>query len=100
GWAKSNGWPNLLSTVQGLGRVVESPQVQALLRAGVRDPRAVALVGKMAQAMVEASQEARKPEQRTSLVGLLRVLGDPELQPAMRFAIAFAQRFSRALGNA
>lgn len=100
GMAKSNGWPNLLSTLQRLRQVVESPQVQALFRESVLDPRAVALVGKMAQAMVEASQEAKKPERRLGLVGLLRVLGDPELQPAMRFAIAFAQRFSRALGNA
>ena len=101
GMAMPNGWPNLLSTLQRLREVVESPQVQALFREAVLDPRAIALVGKMAQAMVEASQEVKKPEhRRLGLVGLIRVLGDPELQPAMRFAIAFAQRFSRALGNA
>ena len=38
GMAKSNDWPNLLSTLQRLRQVVESPQVQALFREGVLDP--------------------------------------------------------------
>lgn len=101
GTAMPNGWTDLLNALRRLRQVVESPQVQALFREAVLDPRAVAVVGKMAQAMIEASQEAKKPEhRRLGLMGLIRALGDPELQPAMRFAVAFAQRFSRALVDA
>lgn len=101
GTAMPNGWTDLLNALRRLRQVVESPQVQALFRESVLDPRAVALVGKMAQAMIEASQEAKKPEhRRLGLMGLIRALGDPELQPALRFAVAFAQRFSKALADA
>jgi len=90
-----------LNTLRRLREVTESPQVQALLREAVFDPRAVAVVGKMARAMIEASEEVKKTDhRRLGLIGLVRALGDPELQPALRFLVVFAQHFSRGLTDA
>ncbi|HEY8416258.1 MAG TPA: DUF1641 domain-containing protein [Thermaerobacter sp.] len=93
-------WEDLSGALSRFKQVIESPQVQALFRSAVLDPRAVAVVGRMARAMVEASEQvAREEPKRVGLVGLLRALGDASVQPALQFALAFAQSFSRELGE-
>jgi len=90
-------WEDLLRGLSRLKEVLESPQVKALFRSAVLDARSVAVVGKAARAMVEASAEVSREPKRIGLVGLLRALGDADVQPALHFVLAFAQRFSREL---
>ncbi|QIA27592.1 DUF1641 domain-containing protein [Thermaerobacter sp. PB12/4term] len=93
-------WEDLSSALSGVKEVIESPQVQALFRSAVLDTRSVAVVGHMARAMVEASEQVSRAEtKRVGLVGLLRALGDADVQPALQFALAFAQSFSRELAE-
>lgn len=61
---------------------------------GVLNPEAVRTVGKMAQALV-ASQKEAPP--KVGLFGLMRTLGDPEIQTALGFLINFAKHFGRRL---
>lgn len=92
-------WEDLLRGLSRLKEVLESPQLQALFRSAVLDARSVAVVGKAARAMVEASAEVSREPRRIGLVGLLRALGDADVQPALHFILAFAQRFSRELAE-
>lgn len=93
-------WEDLSGALSRLREVIESPQVQALFRSAILDTRSVAVVGQMARAMVEASEEVSRAEpKRVGMVGLLRALGDPDVQPALQFALTFAQRFSRQLAQ-
>lgn len=91
-------WEDLSRAASRFRELMESPQVQALFRSAVLDSRSVAVVGKMARAMVEASEQAsRNGSKRLGLFGLMRALGDPDVQPALQFVLAFAQQFSREL---
>ena len=62
--------------------------------AGVLNPKAVRTVGAMAQALVSSQQE--KPP-KLGIFGLMKAMGDPEIQTALGFMINFAKHFGRRL---
>lgn len=92
---------NLLYTVSRLQEFLDSPQVQSLFRSDVLDVRFVEVMGKLARAMIQASEDVSRAEpKRIGLIGLMRALGDPEVQSALQFVLSFAKRLSRELHHA
>ncbi|MBE3562919.1 MAG: DUF1641 domain-containing protein [Hydrogenibacillus schlegelii] len=96
-----------IETVFQAGRrvqeVLDSPAVRALFEEDVLDTRSIALVGKVARAMQRAAVEAAEPsalQKRVGMIGLLRALSDPELQPALNFVFGLARHLSRELTHA
>lgn len=81
--------------------VLDSPQVQELFKSDVLDVRAVQLVGKVSRSMIQASEETGQTGMtRVGLIGLVRALTDPEMQPALHFLLSFARHLSKELRNA
>lgn len=76
--------------------LLDSEEFKALMESGVLDPKAVQVIGNAGQAMV-ASQE--KPIEKIGLFGLMRALGDPDLQQALGFLTAFGKEFGRTMKN-
>lgn len=73
-----------------------SEMFEVLLEAetSMLNPDAVRTVGLMAQAMVAARQA---PPTRVGLLGMLRALGDPDIQRAMGFLMEMGKQFSKEL---
>lgn len=103
-WAapeQGTAWGDLLDALRRLRELLDSPQVQTLLRSDVLDVRSVRVVGKLARAMIQAAEDVGRGEaKRIGLIGILRALGDPEVQGALHFALSFARHLSRELSHA
>ncbi|MBE3551855.1 MAG: DUF1641 domain-containing protein [Kyrpidia tusciae] len=94
-------WQNVLYAARRIQEFLDSPQVMSLTRSDVMDVRSIRVVGKMARAMIQASEDVSKGgPKRVGLVGLMRALGDPEVQPALNFVISFARNLSREFNHA
>jgi len=92
---------NVFHTVGRLQEFLDSPQVQSLFRSDVLDVRFAQVVGKLARAMIQASEDVSRTEpKRIGLIGLMRALGDPDVQLALQFVLSFAKRLSRELHHA
>jgi hypothetical protein len=72
-------------------------ELDALLRSGVLAPATLRVVGELGQALTET---AASPQTPVGLVGLLKALGQPDVQRALGFLITFAERFGRRLREA
>ncbi|MDQ0340951.1 uncharacterized protein YjgD (DUF1641 family) [Caldalkalibacillus uzonensis] len=89
------------AAISHLQEFLDSPQVQELFKSDVLDVRAVQIVGKVSRAMIQASTETEQTgTKRVGILGLMRALSDPELQPALNFVLHFAQHLSRELSDA
>lgn len=69
-------------------------ELEALLRSGVLDPAALGTIGELGRALIDtagASAPAIGP------VGLLKALGDPNVQRTLGFLVRFAERFGNRL---
>lgn len=89
------------TAVRRMQEFFDSPQVQELFKSDVLDVRSVQMVGKVSRSMIQASMEtARTGTKRIGLLGLMRALSDPEVQPALNFVLNFARHFSKELGDA
>ncbi|MBE3595600.1 MAG: DUF1641 domain-containing protein [Hydrogenibacillus sp.] len=104
---KTPAYVSRIETALNAGRkmqeFLDSPQVQALFKSDVLDTRSVAMVGKVARAMTRAAQETADPsavQRRVGLIGLMRALSDPEVQPALNFVFSLARHLSRELSDA
>lgn len=92
-----------LNALRRMQELLDSPQVRSLFESGVLDPHAVSLVGKVARALTRAAASAHDPtvmQKRVGLLGLMRALSDPEVQPALNFVLSLARNLSRELSNA
>lgn len=69
-------------------------ELEALLQSGVLDPAALHTIGDLGRALVESRATPPKP---LGAMGLLKALGDPNVQSALGFLIVFAERFGRRL---
>ena len=90
----------LFTAGQKITSLVESEQVQSMLSSDVLDPESIQLIGKLARAMRQAVNDASDSDlmsKRVGLMGLVRLLGDPQVQPAINFVAALARHFSREL---
>src|SRR5690606_2142011 len=89
---------NAFSALQKLQSFLDSPEVQELFKSDVLDVRAVQVVGKVSRAMMKAvDATAEAADQRVGLVGLMRMLTDPEVQPALQFILQFSKQLSKEL---
>ena len=68
--------------------------IEALLRSGVLDPAVLHVVAGLGRALAET---AASPPAALGPLGLLKALGNPEVQRALGFVVAFAERFGRGL---
>lgn len=89
------------TAVRRIQEFLDSPQVQELFKSDVLDVRSVQIVGKVTRSIIQASEEtAQTGMNRVGLIGLMRALTDPEVQPALNFLLNFARHLSKELGNA
>lgn len=68
--------------------------IEALLKSGVLDPKALRIVGGMAYALAESASAEPARMGPAALLGALR---RPDVQRALGFLITFAERFGRGL---
>lgn len=89
------------AALQQMQKFLDSPQVQELFKSDVLDVRSVQVVGKVSRAMMKAAEEtASAKDRRVGLVGLMRMLTDPEVQPALHFILQFSRHLSKELSDA
>lgn len=77
--------------IMDAGKVAE---LEALLQSGVLDPAALQTIGDLGRALVDT---ASSPPKAVGPMGLLKALGDPDVQRALGFLVNFAERFGRRL---
>jgi uncharacterized protein YjgD (DUF1641 family) len=92
---------NAFTALRRMQEFLDSPQVQELFKSDVLDVRSVQLVGKLSRSLIRASTEtAQTGTKRVGLIGLMRALGDPEIQPALNFVLNFARNLSKEINDA
>ena len=69
-------------------------ELDALLQSGVIAPGTLRIVGELGRALTET---AAAPPATPGLFGLLKALGQPDVQRALGFLVTFAERFGRRL---
>ena len=68
--------------------------LDALLKSGVLAPSALRIIGELGRALTET---AAAPPTTAGVLGLLKALGQPDVQRALGFLVTFAERFGRRL---
>ena len=68
--------------------------LDALLKSGVLAPSTLRIIAELGRALTET---AAAPPATTGVVGLLKALGQPDVQRALGFLVTFAERFGRRL---
>jgi uncharacterized protein YjgD (DUF1641 family) len=79
------------------GAVMDADKVralEALLQSGVLDPAALQIIGGLGRALIDTASARPAP---IGVIGLLRALGDPDIQRALGFLMNFAARFGSRL---
>lgn len=79
---------------QRLSDLMRSPEFGALMDSGMLDPRAVALLGKAAGALIASRQQ---PLQPLGPFALFTALRDPDVQKALGFFVSFAKAFGKTI---
>jgi hypothetical protein len=69
-------------------------ELDALLKSGVLAPGTLRIIGELGRALTDT---AAAPPAPLGLVGLLKALGQPDVQRALGFLVTFAERFGRGL---
>ena len=69
-------------------------ELDALLKSGVLEPSTLRVVGELGRALTET---AAAPPATPGVLGLLKALGQPDVQRALGFLVTFAERFGRRL---
>jgi hypothetical protein len=69
-------------------------ELDALLRSGVLASGTLRIIGELGHALTET---AAAPRATSGLLGLLKALGQPDVQRALGFLVTFAARFGRRL---
>lgn len=69
-------------------------ELDALLKSGVLAPGTLRIVGELGRALTDT---AAAPPVTCGIVGLLKALGQPDVQRALGFLVTFAERFGRRL---
>ena len=69
-------------------------ELDALLKSGVLAPGTLRIMGELGRALTET---AAAPAATSGLFGLLKALGQPDVQRALGFLVTFAERFGRRL---
>ena len=69
-------------------------ELDALLKSGVLAPGTLRIIGELGRALTET---AAAPPATAGALGLLKALGQPDVQRALGFLVTFAERFGRRL---
>lgn len=69
-------------------------ELDALLNSGVLAPGTLRIIGELGRALTDT---AAAPARTAGIVGLLKALGQPDVQRALGFFVTFAERFGRRL---
>ena len=69
-------------------------ELDALLKSGVLAPSTMRIIGELGRALTET---AAAPPATAGVLGLLKALGQPDVQRALGFLVTFADRFGRRL---
>ena len=69
-------------------------ELDALLKSGVLAPGTLRIVGELGRSLTET---AASPPAAAGVLGLLKALGQPDVQRALGFLVTFAERFGRRL---
>ena len=69
-------------------------ELDALLKSGVFAPSTLRIIGELGRALTET---AAAPPATAGVLGLLKALGQPDVQRALGFLVTFAERFGRRL---
>ena len=69
-------------------------ELDALLKSGVLAPGTLRMIGELGRALTET---AAAPPSTTGALGLLKALGQPDVQRALGFLVTFAERFGQRL---
>ena len=69
-------------------------ELDALLKSGVLAPATLRIIGELGRALTDT---AAAPPTAHGVLGLLRALGQPDVQRALGFFVTFAERFGRRL---
>ena len=69
-------------------------ELDALLKSGVLAPGTLRIIGELGHALTET---AAAPPSTAGALGLLKALGQPDVQRALGFLVTFAERFGRRL---
>lgn len=90
-----------LTALQRMQEFLDSPQVQELFKSDVLDVRSVQTIGKVSRSLLQASKETMETgTKRVGIIGLMRALSDPEVQPALNFVLNFARHLSKEISDA
>ena len=68
--------------------------LEALLQSGVLDPAALGIIGELGRALIDTASARPTP---LGPLGLLKALGDPNVQRALGFLVTFSERFGSRL---
>jgi hypothetical protein len=68
--------------------------LDALLESGVLAPTTLRIIGELGRALTETAAAQPAP---AGVLGLLKALGQPDVQRALGFLVTFAERFGRRL---
>ncbi|RMG56395.1 MAG: DUF1641 domain-containing protein [Bacteroidetes bacterium] len=85
---------NATSVTKRLSALLNSDEYQALMASGILSPETLSTVSGLGQALVESRQA---PPRQVGLWGLMRSLGDPDVQRAIAFLTDFARAFGQKL---
>ncbi|HEU4996460.1 MAG TPA: DUF1641 domain-containing protein [Gemmatimonadaceae bacterium] len=69
-------------------------ELDALLKSGILAPSTLRIIGEFGRALTET---AAAPPSTAGALGLLKALGQPDVQRALGFLVTFAERFGRRL---
>jgi hypothetical protein len=67
-------------------------ELDALLKSGVLAPSTLRIIGELGRALTDT---AAAPPATAGVLGLLKALGQPDVQRALGFLVTFAERFGR-----
>ena len=74
--------------------LLDSNEVNALLDSGILEPKTLRVIGSAGRALAETQVQ---PREKVGMLGLLRALGDPDVQQALGFLVTFGREFGRTL---
>jgi uncharacterized protein YjgD (DUF1641 family) len=77
-----------------LAKVAQTPEFQSVLNSGVLEAKGLAVVSSASSALVDTSASSVSP---VGLFGALKMMGDPDVQKAVGFALAVAKQFGQRL---
>jgi len=75
-------------------RLVGSDEFGALLQSGILEPKTLGVLGSAGEALASSRSAG---SERLGRLGLVRAMGDPDVQRALNFFVSFAKRFGRSL---